>query len=141
MSKKIREFKTGATRDTEEEKLDYKINIAWAVGFYDGEGSITCTSNNGRKYQRLQISIGQKDHDGKIADTLVKFKNIVKCGYIYQKNRTGKENNQHQFFVTKLKDVNKVINLLWNNLSISKKEQIIKALNLYKIHHRGYKHA
>jgi len=137
---KIRKFESGATRDTEDNKPDYEINIAWATGFYDGDGSMCCTSNNGKKYQRLQLTIGQKDYNGKVADTLVKFKNIVGCGYIYQKNKKGKEINQHQFFVTKREDVKKVINLLWKHLSISKKNQAIKALNLFEAN-RGYLNA
>ena len=109
-----------------------KKDLAWAAGFYDGEGSVSCVANNGNPHTLLQLSIGQKDYNGHIADTLIKFLNIVKCGHIYRKTKTGKEINQHQFFVSKLNDTKKVIDMLWEFLSKSKQEQATKALILLK---------
>ena len=126
----MRNFSSGATRDSDEEKYD-EIEVAWAAGFYDGEGSTCCCANNGNPFTRIQFSIGQKDYNGKIADTLLRFKEVVKCGYIYRKTRIGKEINQHQFFICKPKDVEKVLRLLWKYLSKSKREQANKAFNLY----------
>jgi hypothetical protein len=48
-------------------------DLAWAGGFYDGEGSICCTSNNGRPHSKIQLSLGQKNDDGQIAETLSRF--------------------------------------------------------------------
>ena len=124
----IRKFDTGATRDTNEGKLE----IAWAAGFYDGEGSISCGSNNGNPHTRIQLGIGQKNYNGEISDTLKKFKKIVGCGHIYQKTKTGKEINQHQFIISKSSDVKLALNLLWQHLSTAKKEQARLAIHLFE---------
>lgn len=115
-----------------EKMIINKENIAWAAGFYDGEGSVSCRSNNGNPHTLLQLSIGQKNDGNEIAETLKKFKSIVGCGHIYRKTRIGIEINQHQFFVSKQLDVIKVINLLWPYLSITKKNQANKAWFLFK---------
>jgi len=109
-----------------------EINIALMAGFYNGEGSVFCAKNNGNPYTSLKLSIGQKNYKGKISDTLIKFKKIVKCGHIYRKTRIGKEINQHQFFVSKIVDVKKTLKLLYPYLSCAKKDQAKRALNLYK---------
>ena len=84
----MRKFNSSAIKDTD---------IAWAAGFFDGEGSTVCCINNGRPFTRIQMTLGQKDYKGKIALTLIKFHNIVKVGNIYQKRRKGKEINMHSF--------------------------------------------
>jgi len=124
ITKEIRVFDLGGKRDTDINA----VGISWAAGFYDGEGSVSCGNNNGNPDTRIQLSIGQKDYNGHIADTLEKFKAIVKCGHIYQKVKTGKEINQHQFLASKASDVYHIITLLWYHLSTSKKEQAKNAL-------------
>ncbi len=107
--------------------------IAWATGFYDGEGSVSCTSNNGNPNTRIQLSVGQRNDrkTGKIAGTLVKFHKVVGRGHIYRKTRVGKEINQHQFVVCRAVDVEYVVSLLWKNLSLQKKRQAERAFSLY----------
>lgn len=124
----IRKFASGATRDTDKDKLE---DIAWAAGFYDGEGSMSCTSNNGKVHARLQLSIGQKDFDNRIADTLLRFQRIVNCGHIYVKTLKGRETNQHQFGVFKALDIIKIIYLLSKHLSLSKRLQARRAFLLF----------
>jgi hypothetical protein len=108
-----------------------KVNLAWAAGFFDGEGSTCCSNNNGHRHTRLQLSIGQKNYKNDTADTLVRFKNIFKCGKIYKKNIIGKEINQKQFYVTIATDVKKIIKLMYPFLSKAKKEQYKNAVKLY----------
>ena len=101
-----------------------KLDLAWAGGFFDGEGSTVCCINNGNPYSRMQLTLGQKDYKNKISPTLLRFQKILGVGKIYQKRITGKESNMHQFYTCKFKDVQKCIKLLWNYISIQKKNQI-----------------
>lgn len=106
-----------------------EIELAWAAGFYDGEGSVSCTSNNGNPNTRIQLSIGQKNHsDGTIAKVLTRFMNAVRTGKIYKKTRIGKEINQHQYLISKESDVFVVLEKLWPYISEQKKDQATKAM-------------
>ena len=110
-------------------------DLPWAAGFFDGEGSVCCTTNNGVAFSRVQLSIGQKDFNGGIADTLLRFQKAVGCGHIYVKTKGEKESNQHQFIISKNQDVRKVIDLLWNELSEAKKQQATRAFQLLRKNH------
>lgn len=127
MTAQVRTFDSGATRN-----LD-AVELAWAAGFFDGEGSTCCTTNNGRKHNRIQLSIGQKNQDGNIADTLVRFQSAVGgCGHIYQKNKhRGPDYDQHQFLVTRRNDVLACLRLLWPYLSLPKRGQAATAIALF----------
>ncbi len=114
---KMRKFSSGATRNS----VERRIKVALIAGFYNGEGSVCCTSNNGNPYTVLRFSIAQKDYKGKISDTLKIVKAVVKCGGIYRKTRIGKEINQHQFYISKVKDVKKTLQLVYPYLSRAKK--------------------
>lgn len=101
-----------------------ELDLAWAGGYFDGEGSAVCCINNGVPYSRMQITLGQKDYKNKISPTLLKFHKIMGVGKIYQKRKIGKEINMHQFYTCKFKNVQKCIKLLWKYISIQKKNQI-----------------
>jgi len=101
-----------------------KLALAWAGGFFDGEGSTVCCTNNGNPYSRMQLTLGQKDYKSRISPTLLRFHKILGVGKIYQKRITGKESNMHQFYTCKFTDVQKCIKLLWKYISIQKKNQI-----------------
>ncbi|HDZ25207.1 hypothetical protein LCGC14_1276570 [marine sediment metagenome] len=131
IKKQMREFTSGATRDSEDGKLDLGIELAWSAGFYDGEGSISCTTNNGNPFTRVQLSIGQKnDPNGQPAETLQRFLNAVGVGKIYRKTAKGKEKNQHQYTICKRKNVEIVLQLLWPYLSTQKRKQAQRAFRL-----------
>jgi len=112
--------------------MNRKQKLAWAAGFYDGEGSSSCGSNNGNPHSRIQLSIGQKNDGDEIAETLIKFQKAVKIGNIYKKVRIGKEINQHQYLISKEADVKCVLKLLWPYISSKKKNQARRALKLLK---------
>jgi len=57
-------------------------DIAWAAGFFEGEGSAVCT--NGGKDSRWQRSLSVTGTD---RDTIDRFKSIVGCGAIYTQKR------------------------------------------------------
>lgn len=124
----MRKFNTGATRDDDTNKLD----LAWAAGFYDGEGSVSCTSNNGKPFTRVQLSIGQKNDGEEIAEVLLRFQRAVGLGNIYRKTAAIREIDQHQFLISKFQDVKDCLRLLWPYLSTIKKHQAIRASNLLK---------
>ena len=109
-------------------ELQHQLEIAWAAGFYDGEGSINCGSNNGNPQTRIQLSIGQKNDGNEIAAVLERFKKAVGIGKIYRKARKGKEINQHQYLISKAEDVQTVVNILWPFMSHKKRHQASKAM-------------
>lgn len=111
------------TEDTQKQ-----LEIAWAAGFYDGEGSVSCTANNGNPQTRIQLSIGQKNDRGEIAAVLERFKKAVGVGKIYRKTRNDKEINQHQYLISKAEDVQAVINILWPFMSYKKRHQAANAM-------------
>lgn len=89
-----------------------QVDLAWASGFFDGEGSTVCTNNNGNPFSRMQMTLGQKDYRDKIAPTLLKFQKIVGLGKIYFKTKKGKDIHMHQFYTCKFTDVQKLAKLL-----------------------------
>ena len=110
-----------------------KVELAWAAGFYDGEGSISCTANNGNPNTRIQLSIGQKNDDGKKSSArLERFKRAMGVGKIYKKTRIGKEINQSQFLVCKAADVGTCVKLLWPNISVEKRNQMARAVEKFQ---------
>jgi hypothetical protein len=109
-----------------------QTDIAWAGGFFDGEGSSVCRINNGNPFSIMQITLGQKDYKGSIAPTLIRFQEILGVGKIYRKTLTGKEIDMHQFYVCKFVDVQRTIKLLWNYISEPKKQQFIRNAKLLK---------
>ena len=97
---KIRQFETGATRDTEEGKNDYEINWEWLGGFFDGEGYAgfqkantyilyrkrkdgTRTKKPYISKPRIDVSIAQKD-----LDILKKIKDFIGYGYVIKSSFT-----------------------------------------------------
>lgn len=120
----MRQFDTGAARDTDTNKLE----LVWAAGFYDGEGSVSCTANNGKPMSRVQLSIGQReDAEGVPAATLERFMAAVGCGKIYVKSRRGHDIHQHQYIVSSRELVFDVCNKLWPYISEVKKLQMLRA--------------
>lgn len=114
---------------------DPNINdLMWAVGFYDGEGSISCSKNNLRNYTRIQISITQKRFNGITSDTLTKFKDIIGIGNIYLDGRRRDENACEQLCISKYGEVKRFCRLFYPYVSNYKKFQMKKACDLYKEH-------
>jgi hypothetical protein len=99
-----------------------KIELAWAAGLYDGEGS---SIYNNRKTMRLMVSQAASEYED-IPEVLYRFnKAIGDIGNIYISN--GKTRKKPVFILTisKKKDVWRTLNLLWPYLSSVKKQQII----------------
>lgn len=94
--------------------------LAWAAGFFDGEGTTSYLKKDNWIGPRMSVAQNNKD-------TLVRFLNAVGCGKIYEHTtRPG----MFQWTLQKGKDVEICLNMLWPFLSEQKKEQAIKVYNL-----------
>jgi len=120
----LRKFSTGATRNLDE-------NLSWAAGFFDGEGSTSCTKNNGKVDARLQVSVGQKDYRGEVSPALLRFFGAMGCGHIYHKAHYSRDMNQHQFQACSYGDVVECLRKMWPYLSQPKKDQARVAITRY----------
>lgn len=88
-------------------------NIAWAAGFFEGEGCWTYSSRWGDRGV-VRAGLGQKGENG--LALLEKFKSIVGVGTIIKRN--GKTNNDMYYWSTnKLNEAEIVFNLLKDWLS------------------------
>lgn len=93
-------------------------NLAWAAGFFDGEGCTSVLKARRDSYSYIRMNIAQKN-----LECLEKFKSIVLLGKIYK----SKTRNIYSWDCYKQEDVSKVLESLWPYLSEVKKIQAIKA--------------
>ena len=96
------------------------VELAWAAGFFDGEGSTSVLSTKRDKYTYLRMSVSQKN-----PQLLEKFLSIVGCGKIYKSNQRP----IHSWDCYIEKDCESVLALLWPFLGEQKKHQADKARN------------
>lgn len=102
------------------------IEIAWAAGFFDGEGCATVRSNGGGKYLYLRLVISQND-----TEVLERFMHAVGVGYILGPTHyKDKSLPMYQWQVNRNADVMSVIDLLMPLLSSKKKKQIADKLSV-----------
>ena len=102
--------------------------LAWAAGFYDGEGS-TVIGRQGRTPQ-LRVQLAQID-----PQVLERFKAAVGgLGNITgpYKSRSPKHKEKWIYFSSRFEHAQAVIALLWRFLSPVKREQALKAMHIYK---------
>ena len=97
--------------------MECNLELAWAAGFFDGEGSTSLLKAQRDKYSYIRMSVSQKN-----PDCLHRFKNAVGKGKIYKSNTR----DVHSWDCYKHDEVLEVLNKLWPFLSEQKKEQAIK---------------
>lgn len=102
--------------------------LAWAAGFFDGEGSTVQTSRitNGRssrRYSRIQMSLAQNDRR-----PLDRFAAAVGAGSICGPYQFRRRNPIYIWRASSKRDVLAVINALWLHLSEPKREQIERSV-------------
>ena len=90
--------------------------LAWAAGFFDGEGSTSLAV--GKKNKLPRISISQKK-----SECLYKFRRIVGFGNVYGPLR---DYNIHVYSIQNAKGIDTTLTLLWPHLSEVKREQAIR---------------
>lgn len=101
--------------------------LAWAAGFFDGEGTTNAYMQSSRPHLGtvLQLTISQVDRR-----TLERFLQAVGVGKIYYIDRS-EGNPIHTFKVSRFELVQHVVAQLWPWLSDQKKEQATKAFRSY----------
>lgn len=106
-----------------------KLELAWAAGFYDGEGC--CTFHSSGRLARICIS--QND-----TEVLERFQSAVGLGKIYgpygpYKGRSSKA--RYDWVVHRVDEVVKVADLLWPFLSSTKQDQFNRILGRWNDSH------
>jgi hypothetical protein len=97
-----------------------KQNLAWAAGFFDGEGSTTVSAPNIRhkgRYVRLQIP--QKDKE-----CLERFQRVIGDGTIYKREAA----NRYDYVLFGKGKAKKALDILWPWLGTLKRKQAELAL-------------
>lgn len=104
--------------------------LAWAAGFFDGDGCFHCGSRITNERQRAHILaiIDQKD-----PQVLKKFKNAVSFGRINGPNKIG----MWRYSIANFEGFQAVGAMLWAFLSPIKREQFTAALKKYHTYPRG----
>jgi hypothetical protein len=94
--------------------------LAWAAGFFDGEGHI-----RNQDYGTLRLTVTQVD-----TRPLARFIMAVKClGNVigpYGDSR-GKRQPVYMFSASSFEEVQAIVAMLWCFLSAPKREQVVKA--------------
>lgn len=103
-----------------------ELDLAWAAGLFDGEGSTSTLKAQRDKHIYLRASVAQKDRR-----VLDKFQKIVDCGKVYsQKSRI-----MHSWDCYRQDEVYSFLELLWPYISEQKREQIFLAKERIKNHY------
>lgn len=98
-------------------------DLAWAAGFFDGEGHIGLATTGAKKLNRhLHIQVVQTEEG-----PLERLQTII-GGKLYGPYPHGKRKPYKQLHIDKFEDVQHVVCLLWPWLSRPKREQVKNAL-------------
>lgn len=113
------------------------IELAWAAGFFDGEGCVctmTCNKPNGKTYRKMSLQITQID-----TEVLHRFRSAVggigKLSGPYTPKsvtRTIKDSPCWRYSVASYQGILLVTALLWPYLCGQKKEQAKAAIAKYE---------
>lgn len=95
--------------------------LAWAAGFFDGEGWAN-TAGRG-----VQSRINQSDNDG-VPDVLVRFRRVVGCGRIHGPVREEGRQDLYYWDATSRGDVEAVADAIWPCLGEVKRAEFGAAL-------------
>lgn len=104
------------------------VEIAWAAGFYEGEGTFFTRTSRGRDHtpfpNGLVLTIVQRHEE-----PLLRFHGIIGYGTIYQRIRRDKP--MWWLTITRTKEALQVAELLWPWLSERRQEQILSAVDYF----------
>lgn len=116
---------------------DLTLELAWASGFFDGEGSTGSLADERRRAAaRVYASVGQQSRSRELVPSvLTRFQRAVGgMGYIrppYLDERSG--TFSHQWRADSFEEAQAVIALLWSNLGEIKRAQAAGALELFRM--------
>ena len=103
-----------------------EAEIAWAAGFYEGEGTFFVRRSRGRDVPSfpngLVLTICQHNEE-----PLLKFHGIFNLGHIYGRIRRGK--HVWWYSVSRTTDALHIAELMWPLLSERRQEQILDAVD------------
>lgn len=103
--------------------------LAWAAGFFDGEGTTYVSRSHGDSY--LSVIVSQNDRD-----ILERFQHTVNnLGYVYGPYgpyKNSKSQPTYRWQTKKFEHVQATIAMLWEFLSSAKKQQYINAVEIIK---------
>jgi hypothetical protein len=111
------------------DKTFTETELAWAAGFFDGEGCTTHRRSNKEALPYPTLNVSQNN-----PQTLKRFQDAVcQIGAIYPANhRSGKYSKpMFSFSVSSFEKVQFVISLLWKFLSEQKRGQATRVFNNY----------
>jgi hypothetical protein len=110
--------------------------LAWAAGFFDGEGHVGCHKHGSSKqqtYYRMSLSIAQSDRR-----VLDRFQKAVDCGVVRGPYKHGKNRIDYFMFNCQAKnDVHQIYNLLRPYLSIVKSLQFMNTFQQFNEYRLG----
>lgn len=122
------------------------IELAWAAGFFDGEGSVYInhrkeTIRKTGKFQSAWVSIDCNIHQVRI-EPLLRFKEAVGKGVVNgpYKPKTIKSRPYYMWTTAGRHNVYPIILALWPYLSLPKKEQFYKCWEELKVSRQGSKY-
>lgn len=99
-----------------------ETELAWAAGFFDGEGYTGFRTPGGRSYRAIRMSIGQMHRE-----PLDRFHRAVGVGFITGPDPQG----MFRWQVNARLDLHRVAALLWHYLGSVKQAQIESAFDRY----------
>lgn len=102
------------------------IELAWAAGFFDGEG---CTTFNPHKGRIIKMCVEQVDREN-----LVRFKAAIEYGNISEPRNYPSRPNASPLSIwscSKVSSIRVIMRALWPYLGTTKKRQYITVLRQY----------
>jgi hypothetical protein len=96
--------------------------LAWAAGFFDGEGWAAKNKTRG-----VQARINQSDDDG-VPQVLIRFQRVVGCGRLHGPVREERRRDLYYWDVSSRRDVEAVANAIWPWLGEVKRIEFAAAL-------------
>lgn len=109
--------------------MNFRESLAWAAGFFDGEGHVGLRTRRGRSYEQLQLAITQADRQ-----VLDRFAAAVgpSLGKVYGPYDVSRYNVRSQpvwrYVSVHHTNVQAIVAMLWEWLSPVKREQARAAL-------------
>lgn len=95
-----------------------ELDLAWAGGLFDGEGTTSILKAQRDRYSYLRMSVSQKDRE-----VLDKFRAIIGYGKVYEHSR-----GMHSWDCYRQDQVYQVLEMLWPYISSQKRKQAENAL-------------
>ena len=116
----------GSTPSCSTMKLD-KYQLAWAAGFFDGEGWTGCVKNGGKRIVRMTVT-----QNNSIAEVFRFYSAVGWLGYIDEPRITAQGSTRYDWETGKFEHAQAVIAMLWRYLCGRKRKQAAIAFEEYK---------